>query len=153
MLMRRPFTDALLALITSGTGKPCGDTQIPDAGAGLADPPYYLLYPMPATLSGAPYADLNEDATWVYQLTAVSGPDPDVPNSRPARAQAEWMADKARAVVLDRNPVSGLWLHPISVPGLSVMARAMEAEPGVTNDPADAIISYVQRFAFQVTAA
>jgi len=63
------------------------------------------------------------------------------------------MADKAREVVLGRNPATGAWLHSLAASGLSVMHRSLETEAGATNDPGDAIISYVQRYAFQVTAA
>lgn len=153
MIDQRKATDALLALIQEATGMPCGDVQIPAAGTGPAPPPYYLLHTIANTLSGAPLADLNEDASIVYQVTCVSGPDPAKPNSRGAREQAEWMAGKVRSAVLGRDPDSLEWLHDLAVPGAKVMGRGPEAEAGVTNDPGDAIISYVLRFRIDLTAA
>jgi hypothetical protein len=108
---------------------------------------------MPLEVSGAPFADENEDASIVYQITSVSGPNPDVPNSAGSMEQTEWMADKAREVFLARSPATGLWLHQLVVPGVKVMTRSLETEPGGTNDPADAIIGYVQRFRLDLTPA
>jgi hypothetical protein len=39
------------------------------------------------------------------------------------------------------------------VPGAKVICRELDTEPGGTSDPSDAIMSYVQRFRFDLTAA
>ncbi|PVC80610.1 hypothetical protein DBP19_36340 [Streptomyces sp. CS090A] len=149
MIDRLPVTMALSALLTSATNLPVGRGSKPPT----APPPYFLLYAMPATLSGAPLADEHEDASFVYQVTSVSGPDPTKPDSRGVADQAEWMADKVRKAFLGRDPVTGLWLRPLTIPGAKVIARSLDAEAGGTNDPADAIMSYVQRFRFDLTPA
>ena len=140
---------ALSALLSSATSIPVGRGSMP-VGANL---PYYLLYALPAKLSGAPLADEHEDASYVYQVTSVSGPDPSNPDSRGVADQAEWMADKARKVFLGRDPATGLWLHTLTIPGAKVTGRSLDVEAGGTNDPADAIMSYVQRFRVDLTPA
>ncbi|MGV9891737.1 hypothetical protein [Streptomyces sp. NPDC003395] len=148
MIDRRTVTTALAALLTSATGKPVGQGRMPDA-----QPPYYLLYSVDTTVFGAPFADDNEDLSVVYQLTSVSGPDPARPGSTGSLEQAEWLADKARRAILGRDPGTGQWTSPLALPGVRVMCRELETEPGGTNDPADGIISYVQRFRFDLTPA
>ncbi|MEU5490241.1 MULTISPECIES: hypothetical protein [Streptomyces] len=148
MIARLPVTTALSALLASATSLPVGRGNKP-AGA---NPPYYLLYALPTELSGALLADEHEDVSFVYQVTSVSGPDPSKPDSRGVADQAEWMADKARTAILGRDPVTGLWLRTLTIPGAKVTARSLDVEAGATNDPADAIMSYVQRFRLDLTS-
>lgn len=149
MINRLPVTLALSALLVSATGFPVGRGRRPMD----TDPPYYLLYAMPASVSGAPFSDLNEDASFVYQVTSVSGPDPDVPASYGVADQAELMADRARTAILGRDPQTGLWLHNLTLPGVKVTGRSLDIEAGGTSDPSDAIMSYVQRFRLDLTSA
>lgn len=141
MIQRLLVTKAVAAMLADASGMPVGRGQNPKA-----EPPYYLLYSVDTNLSGAPFTDLNEDASLVYQVTAVSGPASGVISSAGYLDQAEWMADKARDAFLGRDPVTGRWKHPLTVPGYRVMCRELETEPGGTSDPTDGIISYVQRF-------
>lgn len=148
MIARRLVTAAASGLLVSATGRPVGLGRMPQSA-----PPYYLLYSLDTTVGGAPFADLLEDISLVYQLTTVSGPDPALPASAGTLEQAELWADKARTAFLGRDPATGLWLHPMTVAGAKVMRRELEAEPGGTSDPSDGIISYVQRFRFDLTPA
>jgi hypothetical protein len=145
---RRKVTAALAALLTAETGKPVGLGRMPKA-----DPPYYILYSVDTSVSGAPLADDNEDISVVYQVTSVSGPDPKVVSSTGTLDQAEFLADKARSAILRRDPATGLWAAALTVAGARVMCRELETEPGGTSDPSDGIISYVQRFRFDLTPA
>lgn len=149
MIARMPVTLAVSALLASATGFPVGRGRKPKD----TSPPYYLLYSITTDLSGPELADLNEDLTVIYQVTAVSGPTTAHPDSYGVADQAEIMADKARAAFLVRDLATGLWLHPLTVAGAKVYARSLDTEPGGTNDPADAIMSYVQRFRFDLTPA
>lgn len=149
MIDRLPVTMALSALLASATKLPVGRGSKP----ANTIPPYYLLYSIPAEVSGAPLADEHEDASFVYQVTSVSGPDPAKQDSRGVADQAEWMADKARTAILGRDPVTGLWLRTLTIPGVKVQSRSLDVEAGGTNDPSDAIMSYVQRFRFNLTPA
>lgn len=149
MIARLPVTMALSALLASATDLPVGRGSKPTTAA----PPYFLLYAMPAELSGAPLADEHEDASLVYQVTSVSGPDPLKQDSRGVADQAEWMADKVRTAILGRDPTTGLWLWPLTIPGAKVIGRSLDTEPGGSSDPADAIMSYVQRFRLDLTPA
>jgi hypothetical protein len=116
-----------------------------------------LQYSVDTTLTGAPLADLNEDGSFVFQITSVSGPDPNVPESTADSDQLEWMADKARETFLKRDPDTGLWVYPLTVAGVSCMTRSLEIEPGGmpggTSEQEAAIMTYVQRFRFGLTTA
>jgi hypothetical protein len=140
-------TQAVAELLQQATGLPVGLSHMPKA-----QPPYYVLYSVDTQLDGAPFSDLNEDMSVVYQITSVSGPDEKVISSTGTLEQAEFMADKARAAFLRRNPVTGRWETALEVTGARVMCRELETEPGGTSDPTDAIISYVQRFRFDLTS-
>ena len=149
MIARRPVSVALAALLASASNRPVGRGKKPPGSPQH----YYLLYTLDATLGGPPLADEHPDLSPVYQVTTVSAPDPAKPGSAGDPDQVEWMADKAREVFLGRDPATGLWLHTLTIPGVSVMGRSLDVEPGATNDPADGIISYVQRFRFDLTPA
>lgn len=147
MIRRRAVTTALKTLLES-TGRPVGLGRMPQS-----PPPYYILYAVDTSVSGAPFADDNEDLSVVYQVTTVSGPDPTVQSSTGVLDQAELWADKARETILRRDPSTGLWASALTVAGARVMCRELETEPGGTSDPSDGIISYVQRFRFDLTPA
>jgi hypothetical protein len=155
VIERRLVTNTVASVLVAATGMPVGVGKLPPSPDGTTDviPPYYVLYALPLTLSGAPLADMNEDASVVYQVTSVSGPDPRVPQSTSAEDQAEWMADKARTALLGRDPVTGLWLHNVAPAGWKTMCRELDVEPGADSSAGDAIISYVQRFRFDLTPA
>lgn len=149
MIDRQPVSKALAALLASVSGRPVGrGKKPPNAGQH-----YYVLYSLDTAIDGAPLTDMGEDLSPVYQVTSVSGPDPSKPGSVGDPDQVEWMADKARKVFLGRDPATGLWLHPLTLPGISVMGRALDIEAGATSDASDGIISYVQRFKFYLTSA
>ncbi|MFF7795543.1 hypothetical protein [Streptomyces sp. NPDC007991] len=135
-------------LLAAATSKPVGDGRMPQA-----EPPYYIQYVVDASVSGAPLADDNEDMTLIVQITSVSGPDPSRPGSAGTLDQALWMADKARRAFLARDPVTGLWVNALNLPGVKNTSRSVEIEPGGTSDPNDAIINDVQRFRFDLTPA
>lgn len=149
MIDTHPFTKALAALLAEVTGKPVGEGRRPDAG-DLSH--YYILYFITRTSDGAPFSDLNEDATLTYQITSVSGPDLDDPDSYGTQDQLEWLDDKARRTLLERNTVTGKWLNDLTAPGIKVIARAHAGEAGETPDASDAIMSSAQRFTFTVTS-
>lgn len=154
MIDKRLVTDWVETTLAAASGMPVGRGRGPTDGA---PPPYYLLYSVDTHLAGAPLADLNEAGSFVYQITSVSGPDPDVPQSTADLDQLEWMADKARGTFLARDPATGLWLRPFTVPGVSCMTRSLEVEwgsqPGGTSEQEAAIMTYVQRFRFGLTTA
>jgi len=144
-----PFTKALAAMLADATGKAVGEGRRPD-GTGLSH--YYILYFITRTSSGAPFSDLNEDADLTYQITSVSGPDPDDPDSYGTQDQLQWLDDKARRAVLERDPATGGWINDLTVTGIKVMSRAHAGEAGETPDATDAIMSSAQRFTFTVTS-
>lgn len=149
MIERRLVTNALVGLLGAATSFPVGKGVLPTAAATA----YYVLTPLDSTLFGAPYADMSEDLSLVVQVTSVSAPDKTRPGSSGTLEQAEGLADKARAAFLARNATTGQWSNALTVAGARCMCRELETEPGAMNDPADGIISYVQRFRFDLTPA
>lgn len=151
MIERRTVTNALAALLTTATSIPVGRGVLPASPANATA--YYVLTPLDSTVSGAPYADMNDDMSLVVQVTSVSAPDRTRPGSTGTLEQAEGLADKARTAFLARNPTTGQWINALAVTGVRCMCRELETEPGAMNDPTDGIISYVQRFRFDLTPA
>jgi len=154
VIEKRLVTNWLVNTLATASGMPVGSGRQPADGM---PPPFYLAYSVDTSVSGAPLADFSEDASFVYQITSVSGPDPDVAQSTADLDQLEWMADKARTTFLGRDAGTGLWLHPMTVPGISCMARSLEVEwggmPGGTSEQEAAMMTYVQRFRFNLTPA
>lgn len=152
MIEKRLVTNWVVATLGAASGMPVGRGRQPTDGKA---PPFHLVYSLDINLGGAPLADLNEQASPVYQITHVSGPDPAVAESTTSQEQLEWMADKARTAFLGRNPATGLWLYPFTVPGVSCMSRTLEIEPGGipggTPEQESGIMTYVQRFRFGLT--
>jgi hypothetical protein len=154
VIEKRFVTDWVETTLSTAAAMPVGRSRVPTTSSV---PPYYLLYSVDTRVGGAPLADMNEDGSFVYQITSVSGPDPNVPQSTADLDQLEWMADKARATFLGRNPSTGLWSYPLTVAGASCMTRSLEVEwggqPGGTSEQEAAIMTYVQRFRFDLTPA
>ncbi|WP_282795782.1 hypothetical protein [Streptomyces sp. CC224B] len=142
ILERRLATDAVAALLRTATGTPCGLGTVPLTDGRPADPPYTVLHALPLTLSGAPFSDLNEDASSIYQVDCVAR----------QHQQAEWLADKVRSGVLSRRP-DGAWRHPLPLAGWNCYARALDLDAGPDNDAAAGIVSYPLRFRLGWTPA
>jgi len=149
MIDRLPVTKAVATMLAAASGKPVGRGSIP---LGV-EPPYYLLTVISTNVSGAPLADESEDLSVVYQVTSVTGPAPSTAGSYAVADQAEWLADKARQAFLGRDPVTGQWLYPITLPGVKAYGRSLDTEPGGSRDDSDAIIDNVQRFRVDLTRA
>ncbi|MFE5296987.1 hypothetical protein [Streptomyces sp. NPDC056632] len=97
-----------------------------------------MLYPLGVTTSGPPFGAADADARVLLQVTSVAT----------TAEQAEWMADKVRAAVLNRR-TDGSYEADITVPGGVVMQRVLDKEEGLT--VAGGIYSYVQRYVIEVT--
>lgn len=149
MIENRVVTNALRTLLETASGKPVGRGAIPP---GSPDH-YYILDRIARNTSGAPYSDLNEDATLIYQVTCVSARNLADPDSYGTQDQMEWLEDKAREVFIGRDPVTRRWLHPLTIPGARVLARRPDVEAGGTPDAVDGIMSSASRYAFDLTAA
>ncbi|MEV8248071.1 hypothetical protein AB0R01_30510 [Streptomyces rochei] len=154
MIQKRLVTDWVETTLAAASGKPVGRGRAPTSGQA---PPYYILYSVDTHVFGAPFADRSEDGSFVYQITSVSGPDPTIPQSTADLDQLEWMADKARTTFLARDSATGLWAHPLTVPGVSCLTRGLDVEwggqPGGTSEQEAGIMTYVQRFRFNLTPA
>lgn len=148
MIKTRLVTNALVTLLATGTGKPVGEGVIPDGNPTE----YYILHFIDRQTSGAPFSDLNEDCSLIYQVNCISARDLAAPDSHGTQDQMEWLADTAREVLLGRNPVTRAWLHALAVSGARVIGRAAEVEAGGTPDAADGIMSSASRFRFDLTS-
>lgn len=140
MIDRREVLAGAVTMLTDAQEKPVGSGRIPD---GNPPPPYYVLGFVGHAVDGAPYSDLNEDASTVIQITCIAQ----------QTDQALWLADKASRAFLERDPATGQWLHPITVAGADVYCREVDSEPGDTSDPSAAIVSYVLRIRLDLTSA
>ncbi|MEU3783405.1 hypothetical protein [Streptomyces sp900129855] len=105
--------------------------------------PYAILDSLDGEFTGPEFADWHADAAWTYQVTSVG-----------ERAdQVQWLADRVRAVVVDRD--SEGWCREIPVAGMAVVDRELVVDAG--GDPVDGsqgdIVTYVQRFAITVSPA
>lgn len=148
MIKTRLVTNALKALLAEGSEKPVGEGVKPEG-----DPSeYYILHFIDRQTYGAPYADLNEDCTLIYQVDSVSGRDVTDPDSYGTQDQMEWLVDKAREVLIGRDPVTRRWLYELAVPGGRVMGRAPDVDAGGTPDAADGIMSSASRFRLDLTS-
>jgi hypothetical protein len=149
-LHRLPFDKAVRTMLEAATGKPVGLYQLPTVPDPAdpensrlpVDPPYYVLYALPADFSGPPFGDDHADVVWGYQLTCVA-----------ERAdQAMWLRDHGADAFLARQPGNQqAYLYPITVAGMTVMWRRAEDES--PPDDADGVLSYPQRYAIAVTPA
>ncbi|MFI8085933.1 hypothetical protein ACIF6L_34725 [Kitasatospora sp. NPDC086009] len=142
MIARRPVTKAVAKLLTEAVGRPCGPGVLPRTGTGPVPPPYTVLHPAGWTVQGAPMSDLSEDASAVYQVVCVAE----------STDQAEWLADRARAGVLERDPSTGLWRYPLDLPaGVICRGRSLDVDVGTDPVPGDGIVDYMIRFRFDLT--
>lgn len=143
-----PWSKVLQTMLAEATGKPCGlgsaptlDAVAPSTERLPAPPPFTILYPMPGGLVRAPaWDDAYDEATWIYQVTAVTAKDD---------RQAIWLLDKVRSAWLDRNP-DGTYVRDVSVAGWSA-TRGWEEDAGRDSDTP--IVSYVERYWIRVTPA
>ncbi|GHC37427.1 MULTISPECIES: hypothetical protein [Streptomyces rochei group] len=147
MIQRLPVTQGLQTLLATLTGRPVGLRSVPlDSRGSPVPPPYTLLYPLDRNDDTQTLADNQKAAVLDYQATFVSGPVPNVPNSRGGDEQAQWLADRAWKVV--ERPANGApgYTHALNV-GVGVTCWRREArEVGGTSDAGDAIITSVIRY-------
>ncbi|MEU1307820.1 hypothetical protein ABZ419_02835 [Streptomyces cinnamoneus] len=140
MIDRAPVTEAVRSMLGKAVGMPCGVGALPTTAGNPASLPYLVLYPMGGDVGGAPLGDRSEDAHLVYQVTVVAG----------RTDQAEWVADRARRVILDRV-ATGEWAHPLVIPGGRVWGRALIADDGA--DPSSAgegVVTYALRIRLSI---
>lgn len=139
MIARLPVTRSVVALLAEATGKPCGLGVLPRTASGSPVlPPYTVLHSLPWQVGGAPFSDLSEDASALYQAGCVAE------NAE----QAEWLADRVRAGVLERDRATGLWRHQLQeLPaGVVCTSREVDTDAGTDPVPADGIVDYMIRF-------
>jgi hypothetical protein len=141
-LPRLPLTRALVDVLATSTGRPCGLTVLPRAADGKpATFPYLVLDSLPGEFSGPAFADWHADARWTYQATSVG-----------ERAdQVQWLGDRVRSALFGRSQ-SG-WRTGIPVPGLRVIDRELthDADGEPVDGSQGSIVTYVQRFTITVT--
>ena len=140
---RQFITNAVIALLVTGTGKAVGDPKAPLSTA----PPYSVVFSIPGGgYWGAALVGPEADADFVYQVDAVGL----------RRSQAEWMADRVRRTILAR-PSSGSFQVTLVPPtGWAVADRVPDGGPGgvqVDGSPPHEVFSVAERFVLRVVPA
>jgi hypothetical protein len=125
----REHTDGVIAALET-EGLTVGDAVAPeDVG-----PPYVVVYPIAGgSLSGS-LANPDEDGALVFQVTCVGA----------SREQAEWLADKAMAL-----------LDGFSVTGRSIARVSLDLHGGIQRDDAQTppVFYALPRFRVMTTPA
>lgn len=143
---RLPFTKGLKTLLVSVSGKPFFIGRLPRDQAAIPVPPYGIIYPLNVGSLTGPAADPDADGTFVYQVTSV-GLD---------ATGAEWLGDKVRGAVLDRDPDTGLYVHewplPEGLPWKLMEGAARRSQAGAGGlGPSESMLTVVEQFAVSVT--
>jgi hypothetical protein len=107
----RAHTDAVIALL-EGQDLLVGDHEAPDGAGEQGDGSfvhYVVVYRIPGGKRSGTLADPHGDADFIYQVTCVGS----------SRRQAEWLADKAEALLAGVT-VEGRRIHvvPHGNPGI-----------------------------------
>jgi len=145
---RLPFTKGLKTLLITVTGKPFFIARLPRDQAAIPKPPYGIIYPLNAGRLTGPDSDTDADATFIYQVSSV-GLD---------ATGAEWLSDKVRGGVLDRDPETGDYVHAWPLPEnlpwkvMSGAARRSQAGAGAAV-PSEGMVTIAEQFAVSVTPA
>lgn len=121
VLYRHNVTDALIAALAAGTGKPVGDIDAPGP-AGQKPPDAYLI--VDHTAGGRAVGDAADPhgaSQFVYQVTAVAR----------ERWKAEALAGKAYEVLLGKVPGTGAFLHDIDAYTVNGGAKSLTVDRGL----------------------
>lgn len=119
----RTHTDAIIAALEA-QGLTVGDAVAPQAS-----PPYVVVYPIAGGDMYGPLGAKDDDAELIYQVTCVGS----------SREQAEWLADKANAL-----------LGGFTVTGRSVPLVTMDVVPGIFRDDSTGTPIYTAAPRFRV---
>jgi hypothetical protein len=137
---RRFLTNGLIECLETRTGKKCGDHEAPVT----EDKTYMILYALPGgDVGGPPLVAPEADVTVVYQITSVGE----------ERANAEWMADRARQAIMGRYE-DGRFKSEISTPsGYVVADRRQLPDGGVDREgkAPNVVYSVPNRYALVLT--
>ena len=140
VLDRELLTSTLVAWLAEELERGVGHGQSP-AGSPA---PYYIVYSVPGGRFGGPaFSAPNADADAVYQVSSVAlGPQ-----------QAEWAADKARHVMLDRDADGSLSTAFPEVEGWVVYDRSPDSGPPPAASDGAGLWRVDERFVLSVTPA
>lgn len=104
----REHTDAVIDML-EGLSLTVGDGEAPKD----ADPPYLTVYAISGGSRRGPLARPSDDADLIYQVSCTGV----------SRQQAEWLADRAQAL-----------LGGLDVPGRRILHISLESHGGVQRD-------------------
>lgn len=106
--------------------------------------PYVMIYPIPGgRFSGPAFSAPNADADAVYQLTSVGK----------GREQAEWLADRARHVMLDREDDGTFATAFPDIEGWVVYDRSPDSGPPPVTPDGAGLWRVDERFVLCITPA
>lgn len=138
---RRPFTNAFIAMLETGTGRQVGDHASP---AAPLEYPYCIVYAIEGGgFSGPPLWHPDEDATFPFSVRSVGL----------RRDQAEWMADRVRLSVLGRS-AQAFQISMLAPAGWSICGRMSSSSPTTPTPegvPPNQVWNVSEQFSIQVT--
>lgn len=128
---RRPITDWMKALLIAGTGKNGDIGRAPTANVV----PYFIVYVIDGGEEWGAFSQPQSEAVLVYQVTSVGV----------RHDQAEWMADRVRRTMLQRD-AAGAFLVQLAPPvGVVVQDRRPNDSRGVVEQVND-IFQVAERY-------
>lgn len=140
---RQLVTTALIAMLSTGTGKQVGDHKAP--AVLTKGEPYAIVY----SLTGGGYwgpglVAPTASSDVVYQIDAIGA----------TRAQAEWMGDRVRRTVLARTATGAFQVAFPAVAGWDMADREPAGGPGgvdVAGTPPNEVFTVAERFTLRLT--
>jgi hypothetical protein len=139
VLERELVTTALKTWLAAELNRGVGIGESP-ASSPL---PYVIVYPTPGGGFSGPFLAPDADVEAVYQLTSVAK----------GREQAEWLADKARHVVLDRSGTGAFVKAFPAIAGWVVYDRSPDSGPPPVAPDGAGLWRVDERFVFRITPA
>lgn len=136
MFSRRDLLTAITEMLADATDRPMALIHVPPE----FEAPYGIVYPLDTDLWGPPFAVDSEasDANALVQVTSVGE----------GWEQAEWLADKVRVAVFDRDPVTRAYVNAVA----GVHARTSDSGPStIDSESSGKVITVAERFVFHTT--
>lgn len=123
----------------AGLGVGQGRAPLPPDGADDPELPYVIVYSIPWDFYDFLPMSSDQDVPLAFQTTTVGA----------TAQQARFNDDRIRAKLTEISPVTGTWVTPLVIPGMTVMGRRCTMAGG--EDPDVRLTSVVSRYVLDVS--